>query len=293
MMGFLNIYYLSIQMARRESGQPVRLKNRIKAVLRGMIRHDPPKEDDIDRCKTAELRVMRSNRFFFGRTEWDRNIVRYYSPGARYFHIPEIVKPGIYDAAGQWRYHFKDRLRLFSLSSADDRKGNEIILYTAEILKNFLGLEVEWRVAGHSEFFPYFEQRTGIRHEDVNITLIGMIGSGEIIEELKNADFFVHPSIMDNSPHAVCEAQLVGCPVLASNVGGIPDLVKDGETGFLYPYNEPHTLAFLIANLLHEKQMLSEISGKEVLTARTRHDPERIAGLMLQAYETIAEEYGT
>ena len=123
----------------------------------------------------------------------------------------------------------------------------------------------------------------------MGIELLGMIGSEEIIEEMRSADLFVHPSIMDNSPNTVCEAQLIGCPVIASNVGGLPDLVENGKTGFLYPYNEPHTLAFMIANLRGDKKLLSEISKNEVTEARRRHDPQMIAEVMFRAYETIVK----
>ncbi len=290
MMGFLDVYFLSIQMASGAGSPESGKESRLKAAVKRLFPREAPRESAEDRCRRMERRVMSANRYFFGRTEWDRNIVRYYAPGSRYFSVQEAVKPCIYEAAGQWAYHGGEKLRLFSLSSADDRKGNEIILRTAEILKNLLHLEVEWKVAGHRDFFPRFEQRTGIRCEDVGVQLLGMIGSREIIEELKAADLFIHPSIMDNSPHAICEAQLVGCPVIASNVGGVPDLVEDGETGFLYPYNEPHTLAFLIANLYKEGARLTGISRNEVRTARARHDPETIAETMLRAYETILEE---
>ncbi len=292
MMGFLNIYYLSIHMARGEKAQGLWQEQSMKKAEKALFRLRKHKESVEDRCKRFERRVMSSNRYFFGRTEWDRNIVRYYAPGSRYFHVPEIVKPQIYDATGQWKYHGGNRITLFSLSSADDRKGNEIILRTAEIIRELPGLDIEWRVAGHRDYFSYFEQRSGIRHEDVGIELLGMIGSREVISELKAADFFIHPSIMDNSPHAICEAQLIGCPVIASNVGGVPGLVEEGKTGFLYPYNEPHTLAFLIADLYKRKELLSDISEAEVRTARDRHDPKKIADLMFQSYTAIIEEYG-
>ena len=278
MMGFLNIYYPSIHMARGDvPGRKPRPT--LKSALQRLLRGDRPAENSEARLQRVERRVMAANRYFFGRTNWDRNVVRYYAPGARYYHVPEAVKPRIYGAAGQWRFHAGGRLRLFSLSSGDDRKGNEILLRAAEICKNLLGLDLEWRVAGLREFFPYFEQRSGIRCEEVGIELLGMIDGEKIIEELKRADLFIHPSIMDNSPHAICEAQLIGCPVIASNVGGVPDLVKDGETGFLYPYNEPHTLAFLIANLVRDGELLTKISENEVAVSRERHDPA-------SAYET-------
>lgn len=287
MMGFLNIYFPSIHMARGDAGPSVRKESLLKTAARRMLHRELPKESAEDLQSRFERRVMSANRYFFGRTEWDRNIVRYYAPDSQYFHVPEAIKPCIYNAAGQWEYHFHEKIRLFSLSSADDRKGNEIILQTAKLLKELLHLDVVWKVAGSKDFFPYFEQRTAIRHEDVGIELLGMLGSREIIEELKSADLFVHPSIIDNSPHAVCEAQLLGCPVLASNVGGVPDLVTDRETGFLYPYNEPHTLAFMIVNLCKDRQTLSAISRKAVAAARSRHEPRAIASIMLQSYQQI------
>ena len=287
MMGFLNIYFLSIHMANRFPTRKIGKRQRLKKLLL----REQPRESVENRCQRFERRVMSSNKYFFGRTKWDRNIVRYYSPDSRYYHVPEMIKPYIYNASGQWKYHYQNRIRIFSLSSADDRKGNEIILRTAEILKNVLNLKVDWKIAGHKDSLFRFEQRTGIRHEDVGIDLIGMIGSKEIVEELKAADLCVHPSIMDNSPHSICEAQLVGCPVIASNVGGVPDLISDGETGFLYPYNEPHTLAFMIADLYQDEEQLTKISDNEVRMAKTRHDPEVIAKSMLHSYEKVIEDY--
>ena len=290
MMGFLNVYFLSLRMVRRD-GERSTMAQRLRARLRELLRRSDPQESPEGWCMRWERQVMSTNRYFFGRTRWDRDIVRHYAPGARYYHVPEAIKPGIWEAAGRWRYHGGGRLRLFSLSSADDRKGNEIILLASRILKEDLHVDVEWRVAGHMEFFPRFEKRTGIRHEDVGVELLGMISCGQIVRELTNADLFIHPSIMDNSPHAVCEAQLVGCPVIASNVGGVPDLVEDGVTGFLYPYNEPHTLAFRIADLYRDEPLLTRISEAAVQTARARHDPEQIAHAMLCAYESILEDY--
>ena len=303
MMGFLNIYFLSIAMARGEQFLPVKrswtsilLTGRKKLrrfaavkILRRPKRSALSAREAQDRMTERERGVMSVNRFFTGRTEWDKNIVRYYSPGAKYYHIPELVKPGTYAAAGSWSYHYNGKLRLLTYSSGDDRKGNEIILRTAKILKEITGLAFEWRVAGFREFFQYYEAATGIRHEDMNIELLGMIENDQIIEELTEADFFIHPSIMDNSPHAICEAQLIGCPVLASNVGGVPQLVTDKVTGWLYPYHEPHTLAFLIANLCQSPDLLTHVSRMETEMAVKRHDPQRIAEDLLETYEKIIQ----
>lgn len=302
-MGFLNIYYPSIEMAHGQTCiqlPPVGRKKRLilRAFFSSWLRHQQQVEENEQRTKDAvarvsedERRLMAKNHYFFGRTNWDRNLVRYYAPSGKYYHVEEAVKPSILEQAGTWKYHAGETLRLFTLSSGDDRKGNEIILRTAKILKELLGLSFEWIVAGSKDFFPAFEKRCGIQHEDVNIQLIGMIDTVRIIDEMQKADFFIHPSIMDNSPHSICEAQLIGCPVIASNVGGVPDLVKHDETGLLYPYNEPHTLAFLIGNYYRSEEELTRISSSEVAEAVRRHDPKTLADEMVSAYRCVIEEH--
>ena len=234
-----------------------------------------------------ERRIMEVNRFFFGRTTWDRRIVRYYSPLASYFHIEESIHQCIYDAAGTWRPKRHNKLRIVTISSGDDRKGNEIILRTALLLKELIGLDFEWHVAGNPGYFERYEEISGIHHYDVNIVLLGMIDSQRVITELQEADLFVHPSLIDNSANSICEAQLIGTPVIASDVGGTADMIKDRFSGMLYPYNEAHGLAFLIADVANDEDFLLNISKNEVEIATKRHDPEAIADSIVAAYHKI------
>ncbi|MBP5280349.1 MAG: glycosyltransferase, partial [Erysipelotrichaceae bacterium] len=236
-----------------------------------------------------ERKVMEVNRFFFGRTNWDKRIVRYYSPQASYFHIEESIHQCIYEAAGTWKPKRENKLRIVTISSGDDRKGNEIILRTALLLKELIGLDFEWRVAGHPEYFARYEEISGINHYDVNIVLLGMIDSQRVISELQEADLFIHPSLIDNSANSICEAQLIGTPVIASDVGGTADIIKDRFSGMLYPYNEAHSLAFLIAEVANDEDYLLNISKNEVEIAIKRHDPEKIADSIVEAYHKIID----
>ena len=293
MMGFLNIYYPSIDMAvGRSGGAPKTAPWR--AAIRKLLfwrRNHGDAVSVLEQNAAFERRVMRANRFFLGRTEWDKNIVKYYAPGSRYFEVSEPIRFPFLEEAGSWRYHLTGTLRLFTLASADDRKGLEIILRTAKLLKELVGIEFEWRIAGHKEGFDRFERRCGIRHDEVNIHLLGMLEAEDVVDELKGADLCIHASIIDNSPRAVCESQLVGCPTISSNVGGVPQLVEHGVTGFLYPYNEPHTLAFLIANLYGQREQLTAVSKAASSLARRRHDPKTIVERMLDVYKEVIASY--
>ena len=290
LMGFLNVYYSAIDMANGYSHEAsVRRLGKRKLPFRK--RNVDENRVAVERNAAFERRVMKANRFFMGRTEWDKNIVKYYSPGARYFHVPEMLRLPFIQEAGCWRYHLGDKVRLLTVSSADDRKGIEIILRTAQVLKELVCIDFEWRIAGNKEFFDRFERRCGIYRDDVNVRLLGMLEVGGVVDELKNADLFIHPSIIDNSPRAICEAQLIGCPVISSNVGGVPQLVDDGVTGFLYPYNEPHTLAFLIADLVGQRDTLTNVSRAASRVARERHDSNRIVDRIINVYGEVLSTY--
>ncbi len=301
-MGFLHAYYESMDIAYGRTVVPTYNRKPLKQLALRILTPNKIKYEKeviaissrivehVTCTKESELKVMKANKFFMGRTGWDKNIARYYSPKAKYYHVAEAVKPSVYAASGQWRFPSEERLRLFSLSLADNRKGNEIILRTAKILKDLIGLDFEWVVAGASDFFQQAETRCGIKHDEVNVKLIGRIGTSQIIEEMKKARMSVHPSLIDNSPHSICEAQLIGCPMIASNVGGVPQLVEDGVTGWLYPYNEPHTLAFLIANIWNDEKLLTDISHKETEISTRRHNPETIVNDLIASYILMIEE---
>ena len=68
-------------------------------------------------------------------------------------------------------------------------------------------------------------------------------------------------------------------------------LVEHGVNGYLYPYNEPHTLAFLIADLYRDGETLGRISSQASAMAIKRHDREQIARTALATYEEIVEDY--
>lgn len=286
MQGFLNIYNISNSIAYRVSDDLKFHKYSPKSVLNGMtIKKRRRCQDDF------EKQLMGKNKYFFGRTEWDKNIVKYYSEQAKYFHCPEAIRPAIYESKVKWSYSQDQTMNLVTISHAGTLKGNEILLRTAKLLKQDFNFNFKWRVAGNPKTFQMFEKIVGFKHEDVNIELLGVIDAEQIAKELSQAHAYVHTAIIDNSPNSLCEAQLIGCPVIAANVGGIPQLVTDGKTGILYPYNEPHTLAFNIMNLYQKKDRLTELSVNEISMAHERHAPKAIADRLLQCYEEIIDDY--
>lgn len=285
MQGYINIYNLSAKMVCSNYDFAKYRHFNPKSII-GRKLHD-----NVDNQRaTLELDTMKNNRYFMGRTEWDKSIVKYYSPNSSYYHCPEAIRPAIYDASKRWGYQKHDEMKIISISSATVLKGNDVILLAAKLMKEF-GFNFEWRVAGHKDAFKFSESKLGLHHEDLNIKLIGYINAKQIVEELITADCYVHAAIIDNSPNSLCEAQLIGCPVVATYVGGIPEMVFGGEAGVLYPYNEPHTLAFKLMNLFQDTSRMQELSIREYELSHRRHDPEQLANTTMDIYEKVICDY--
>lgn len=281
MQGFSNIYRLSSSMSSRLSDRykfyhynPIKMFHHWYRSKKGVA-------SDI-----RELELMRTNHYFMGRTDWDKNIVKYYSPGSKYYYCPEAIRPDIFHSHKIWKYALHKKMKLVTISSASGLKGNDLILRTANLLKTF-HFDFEWRVAGSKDSFKFFESILGLNHEDLNIKLLGFINSEQIIDELVDADAYVHTAIIDNSPNSLCEAQLIGCPVVSTNVGGIPQLVENGKTGILYPYNEPHTLAFTLMNIFGDKELLEKLSSNELKVSHERHDEFKVIQILHSIYQEI------
>jgi len=76
----------------------------------------------------------------------------------------------------------------------------------------------------------------------------------DVIDLLRAADVYVLPSYHENMPHGILEAMSVGLPVVATVVGGIPEVVVEGETGLLVPPREAKPLCDAIGSLLRDPQ---------------------------------------
>lgn len=241
-------------------------------------------------CKRAqrEEQILRICQHFMGRTEWDKAIAAIYSPEASYDYCSEALRPEIYDHDRCWSPGGGRRIELVSTLSMPLYKGADLILKTARLLRHELGLELRWRIFGVSQC-RLQEIKTGIRAQDCGVALMGVAEGAAIRDALMESDLYVHPSYIDNSPNSLCEAQVLGVPVVGTDVGGIPSLVEHGRTGYLVPANDPYMMARRITQLINDPVLAARLgqNGREV--ARTRHCPNNILSDLLAIYTKFAK----
>ena len=231
----------------------------------------------------CESSILRNVYYYFGRTTWDYRIVKLFNPKATYFHCDEILRHSFY--ADDMKRQIPSKLKIVSTISVPLYKGYDLILKAANQLCS-LNIDFEWIVFGNVS--PTFiEEKLGIKHENVHVKLFGVASEKQIKEELLSSTVYVHPSYIDNSPNSVCEAQMCGVPVIATNVGGVCSIVEDGVTGYLVPANDPYQIAYLANNLFKNLVEVEKITETARQNAQQRHNKVKIANQFLTAYNHI------
>ena len=244
--------------------------------LRGSVR----------KYKLVESIAWNSSTAFFGRTTFDNNISDLLSGGKKYFHIDEILRAPFYNSA-KWKFKDNDTVQILSIITPASYKGFDVVLKTSRVLKK-QNIKFIWNIVGLSEkhkFTKKFEKFYKISGRDNNIAFHGFKSSNELVNLLLGASIYVHPSYIDNSPNSICEAQMLGVPVLACNVGGVSSLIENNITGWLVPSNGVYEIAYYIK---HYKELnLDEISSNEIELAEIRHNKEKIVASLIDAYNKI------
>ena len=94
----------------------------------------------------------------------------------------------------------------------------------------------------------------------LNKTYIGSITHNKIPKIYHNYGFFVAPSRVEAQGLAMCEAMSCGLPVIATNVGGIPEFVRHGVDGYLVPPDNPQAMRQAIIKLVSTKDLFNQMS---------------------------------
>ena len=236
-----------------------------------------------------ESELFKKVDYVMGRTEWDYQVSRLLAPQSQYFLVNEVLRDPFYENAGKWSWPDKD-FTIVSTISNTIYKGLDIILKTAKQLKDTTGIPFRWQVVGiegQHKIIRFFEHKLKINSQDVHIEYKGVLNAQELCNMLLKSHLYVHPSYIDNSPNSVCEAQLVGVPVIGTYVGGIPSLIKHEETGLLIPANAPYELTYQIKKCHDDKKFCAGLSQNGSKFAQTRHNKKRILDSLLNTYQTI------
>lgn len=111
-------------------------------------------------------------------------------------------------------------------------------------------------------------------HDD--ITLIENLPQKSIVPLLRNADIYIQPSISEGMPRTILEAMAIGLPIIASNIGSIPDVLKHNYNGLLIEPNDLEQLVIFLEYLIENEVIREKLGTNGLKTVLNSHEWNKV-----------------
>lgn len=123
------------------------------------------------------------------------------------------------------------------------------------------------------------------------IKLLGYLNQSQIRKYIKESSFVVIPSIWyENCPYSILETMEIGKPIIGSKIGGIPELIKDDENGFLYNYYDIKKLSEYMKKLFEDKDLVTKQSKKSRELFEEKYTEKIYYNKIINIYTTLIKE---
>jgi len=113
----------------------------------------------------------------------------------------------------------------------------------------------------------------------------------KVAEYFQASDLYIHTADAETFGLTVCEAMACGTPVVATNAGGIPELVRDGETGYTVPIGDDQGIVTYILSLMANEECLKRMGWRAAQIARNEYSLERMVDAYIQLYQELILEH--
>jgi colanic acid/amylovoran biosynthesis glycosyltransferase len=164
------------------------------------------------------------------------------------------IDPAYYGNEKQINPVGTDHLEIISVGSLQPYKGHiYLVKACAELQKR--GIPFRCRIVGGGDLRSMLERSISEHHLEGRVELMGPRTQDEVSQLLRTANCYVQPSVitpsgkMEGIPVALMEAMASGIPVVATSISGIPELVKNGDTGWLVPPEDVKALAEVLSQI--------------------------------------------
>lgn len=256
----------------------------------------------------CEREVFSSNSAFIGRTLWDEAHTRRLNPKARYYRCNELLRPAFYTAS--WNIRRIKRHSLLASSALYPIKGFHVLIKAVALLRDEFpdvtvrspiayfypgstGMHRLWKNCRCTGYAKYLTDLIRSNRLEKHFVSLPRQDAEMMTGEFTRAHAFVLPSMIENSPNALCEAMLVGAPSVASYVGGIPSLIRDGESALAFPAGDEAVLAEQLRRLFLDDDLACRLSTAGRNEALRRHSPETVVKDILAIYEKVISGLGS
>lgn len=180
----------------------------------------------------------------------------------------------------------KEELIISSVGRLVWEKGYPFALETMFILKQ-RNYNFKYYIAGNGldeNLLRFHIKRLNL---DKNVIMTGELSRNEVLELLKKTDIYFQPSISEALSNSLIEASYYGLPIVSSNIGGIPEVVENNNSGFLTPICKPEEYAESIIKLIKSECLRREMGENGHKIVKEKFDRRKEIAKWIHLYEEI------
>jgi glycosyltransferase involved in cell wall biosynthesis len=245
-----------------------------------------------------EVEALKKAKYVEGRTTWDKACVLQINPDIKYYHCPRTLRSSFYE--NQWSVQDCEGYSIFVSQATYPIKGLHFMLEAMPaILNRFPSTKLY--VAGNSitstdtlkvrikqsSYGMYLNRLLRKYHLEDKVFFTGPLDEERMCDRFLKSHVFVLPSTIENSPNSLGEAMALGVPSVASDVGGVKDMMKHEIDGFVYQHDAPYMLAHYVCEIFENNDLAKQFSINSHNHAMLTHDRKKNAKTMISIYSAI------
>lgn len=245
-----------------------------------------------------EMKAIQRVKHVIGRTSWDRACTTQINPDVQYHFCNETLRDEFYKHT--WDINQCEKFSIFVSQASYPIKGLHFMLEAMSfVLKRFPNaklyiagpditkfdtLKEKLKKSSYSQYIIELIQKYNLEDK---VAFTGLLDEKQMCERYLNSNVFVCPSSIENSPNSLGEAMILGVPCVASDVGGVSDLLTHKEEGFVYQSDAPYMLAYYLCELFSKHELALCFSHNAREHALKTHNIEENLKALINIYQEI------
>ncbi|MBU6452387.1 MAG: glycosyltransferase family 4 protein [Cyanobacteria bacterium REEB67] len=190
------------------------------------------------------------------------------------------------------------RVTVFFAGRLEERKGMHFLVEAVPIVlkscpkTRFLIVGADTNTGpGKTSVLAALKQKLSASGGDAAVQFISHVALERMAAHYRSADMCVVPSLYENAPYTVLEAQACGKPVVGTAAGGSKEYIADGETGYVVPPSDAQSLAESIIKLVADQGLRRKMGEAARQRSLAKFDRKIIVGQALASYELAVTRY--
>ena len=168
-------------------------------------------------------------------------------------------------------------LRLLSVARLVEKKGLDVgIRAVAALQASQPGLRVKYRIIGDGPLHGELTSLVRTLGAERTVHLLGPAPSAEVLRWMHESDIYLLPSLMEQAGYVLLEAQATGLPVVASRVGGVPEMVREGRSALLVEPGDAAGITVALQRLLERRPDWPAMANEGRSHVEEHHDVDRL-----------------